>query len=147
MSDYGSVEGVAALVTTWTRGGEFFDADIVYDIEATNPSLTTVEDWLDTVSQLVNTALAQAYFETPVEDIYSPAIFGTLSLLVNANVADLVAARNNSGRFFSEAFQKTGVGYFAQIQADIQTWVDGHLDALQNGDIERIQRLFIVEDE
>ena len=46
---YGTTAGVAALARTWTVDGEFQNADACADIEGTNPTLDTVENWINQV--------------------------------------------------------------------------------------------------
>lgn len=128
MSDYGSVEGVADIATTWTRGGEFFDEDLVYNVEATNPPLATVTEWLETASAYMNAALKDAFFETPVTDDYTVS-FDVVNGQVNMLVADLVAARNNQGRFFLQTAEATrDLTNWAKIQKELQDWVNGNVE-------------------
>ena len=50
VDSYGTVEGVAALAHTWTTDDTFLDADPPYE-DATNPSLTSVINWIIQVSE------------------------------------------------------------------------------------------------
>lgn len=139
-SDYGTVEGVAAIATTWTRGGQFFDADIVYDIEATNPPLATVEVWLIACSAYMNAALKDAYFTTPVTDDY-PDSFAVISKQVEMLVADLVAGRNNQGRFYTEpidGFRSQKGANWSLIQQELIAWVNGNVEAFLAEEIPQI---------
>ncbi len=128
MSDYGTVEGVAAIASTWTRDGEFFDEDVIYDIPGTNPPLATVEAWLESMSALMNAALKDNYFQTPINEIY-PATLYPISLAavnqqVNTVVADLVAARNQQGRFFLQTVDVSrDLTNWANIQKELIDWV------------------------
>ena len=156
MSDYGSVTGVEALATPWTRLGHFYNEDIPLSVKPTNPPLSTVQDWLDSVSKFMNLALKEAYFVTPINQTISPDSFGAVSEYVNSLVTDLVAARNSRGRFFTDYEIKSRLTRFAQIQYDLSDWVtartegfraDGVLQAPLNAIRRDIPTLYIVEDE
>lgn len=142
---YGSVEGVAALATTWTEDGVFYDVDNVYLPEGTNPPLVTVEDWLDKCSAFMNLALMQEYFVTPVSVGTSPNAYAAISEYVNSLVADLVAARNSHGRFFTDAAQNSSLTRWAQIQKDLREWVAQNADALAADNVPQRDRSSIKE--
>jgi hypothetical protein len=128
MSDYGSVEGVAAIASTWTRGGEFFDADLVYNVSPTNPPLATVEAWLETMSAYMNAALMDAYFEIPLTDDFHVS-FVAVDQQVNMLVADLVAARNQQGRFFLQTAEVSrDITNWTKIQKELQDWVKSNVE-------------------
>lgn len=145
MADYGTVEGVEALATTYTENGVFVDPDPVYDVEGSNPPLTTVIDWLDSVSAFMNMALMEEYFIPPVELSVSPNSYKAISEYVNSLVADLVAARNSHGRFFTDAAQNSPMTRFAQIQKDLKEWVAQHADALAADNVPQRSRSSIKE--
>src|SRR5690349_10819511 len=96
---YGTVEGVAALAHTWTTNDTFLDEDL-YN-EATNPSLTTVINWINQVSAILNMALQKYGFVVPLTTDR-----GTLNAasIVEELTADLVAYANSKGRFLTEKF-------------------------------------------
>ena len=128
---YGSVEGVAAIASTWTRGGEFFDADLVYNVPATNPPLATVETWLLSMSAYMDAALKDAYFVTPLTEDFEVS-FEVVNQQVNMLVADLVAARNQQGRFFTERIDgyrsATQGANWSNIQVELIDWVKANAE-------------------
>lgn len=130
LSDYGTVEGVAALATTYTQDGEFVNVGDPYLPEGTNPPYDTVEEWLESVRAYMDLALMEAYFVTPVSVTVSPVAYRAISEYVNSLTADLVAARNSTGRFFTDAAQQSSLTRWAQIQKDLREWVAQHADAL-----------------
>lgn len=133
---YGSVDGVAALASTWTNNGEFLDADAYQN--GTNPPLAVVEAWLDSVCKYMNLALEQAWFVTPVDETQSPNAFGAIAEYVNSLTADLVAARNQQGRFFTDKAQESQLTRFAQIQKDLREWVAENADGLVADNVPQI---------
>jgi len=125
---YGSVEGVADLASTWTRGGAFFDADEVYSIKSTNPPLATVEAWLVTMSAYMDAALKDNFFVTPLTDDFEVS-FIAVNQQVNILVADLVAARNQKGRFFFQSVDGArDLTNWAKIQKELTDWVKGNVE-------------------
>lgn len=136
MSDYGSVEKVATHSSLWTLGGVFLDADIYQP--GTNPPLTDVEGWLDDVCHEMNMALKQAWFVTPISEITSPDSFGLVSNIVNSLVTDLVYARNDKGRFFTETALQSKLSRWAQIQKDVQNFVSARADGFVADNVQQI---------
>lgn len=68
----------------------------------TRPTLARVESFVDEVSAIVNSALAQAGFSIPVTQADAVKM---LSIFVNTEVASLVEGVNGSGRFGPNAKQ------------------------------------------
>ncbi len=86
---YGTLDGVAALAPrNANRGGAFDDT--------TRPTGAQVAAFIDQVSSIVNTMLAQHGFTTPVTDA---DVLPALRLFVNQEVAAMVEGVNGSGRF------------------------------------------------
>lgn len=109
---YGSAAGVAALSSMWTGGGEFKTT--------TKPTLAQVTEWLTQVSSLIDTAIADEGFTTPVTDTdLTPEI----NLLVNGIVKDLVDYSRKAGRFYSKQALDAGTSPFMTIDEEIQKWV------------------------
>jgi len=131
---YGSVGGVAGLARMWTDNGSFVDID-VYGEGGTNPTLATVTGWLDEVSGIMDVALANQGFATPITNVTA---LKAIAMLVNALVADLVNAANSSGRFFTERAVETGVSPLATIQRDVNAWVSDRTTALVNLGVPRL---------
>lgn len=144
-SDYGSIEGVAALATTWTQDGEFVETGNIYLPEGTNPPLETVEEWLTSVRSFMDLALMEQYFVIPVSSSVSPTAHRAISEYVNSLAADLVAARNSHGRFFTDAAQNSPLTRWAQIQKDLKEWVAEHADALAADNVPQRARSSIKE--
>lgn len=138
MPDYGTVEGVAAIASTWTRDGEFFDADLVYDIPATNPPLSTVEAWITSMSALMDAALKDNYFVTPLTDDFEVS-YAAVSNQCNVLVADLVAARNQSGRFFLQTVDASrDLTNWAKIQKELIDWVKSNVETFLSEEVPQI---------
>ena len=117
---YGSVAGVEALSAQWTDDGHFLDDDYPYLTGATNPSLSEVTDWLDTVSLSVDARLADEGFITPVD---VPAAVADLKLLVEGIVKDLADYSHGSGRYYSKRALESGTSPYITIDKEISGWV------------------------
>jgi len=127
---YGSAEGVAAFSGTWTNDGEFLDATVY--VAASNPTLTTVETWIDEVSAMLNTALGNYGFETPLTSSKSLLVAGAI---VNRLVSDLVDFARSKGRFLSSGFEKSGMSIFQALMNDLDAWVLVYAPGIEaNGD-------------
>ncbi len=74
-TSYGSIEEVAALVKRYTSSGVFVAAA---DASATRPTLEDVERFIDRISGLINTDLAQAGFNIPVTQPMAKAALSQL---------------------------------------------------------------------
>jgi len=117
---YGSASGVAGYVGVYTVSGAFSTATV--------PTLANVEAWIDQVSALLNTALAQRGFTVPLTQ--ADAVLAAKSL-VEQLVSDLAQAANSSGRFFSEGFLAKGVSNWAVIRSDISNWVETYASGFE----------------
>lgn len=117
---YGSVEGVAAYARVYTHNGQF---DVT-----TNPTHLTVINWLNQVSDLFNIALADAGFEVPVVQVDAVS---SITMMVEQLVADIAAAVNSSGRFFSERAIQTGTSIMGTIRREISDWVKVNASGLE----------------
>ncbi len=123
---YGTASGVAAYVGVFTASGSF--------TTATKPTLAQVEAWIDQVSALLNTALAQRGFTVPMTQV--DAVLAAKST-VEQLVSDLASAANSSGRFFSERFLEKGVSNWAIIRNDISAWVEEYASGLEELGVSR----------
>jgi hypothetical protein len=110
---YGSANGVAALCKRWTNSGVFDNTS--------NPTLATVNEWLEQVSSMIDIALSTSGFTAPVT---SASITPALNSFVNAMVTDLAGAANSSGRFYSDRMIDNGVSPLKVISKDIFGWID-----------------------
>jgi len=109
---YGSAAGVGALSALYSSSGTF--------TVSTTPTLAAVNNWLDEVSALLDTALEDEGFATPVT---TAAIVKELDLLVNGITVDLVNYSHNAGRFYTEQALKAGVSPFMTIDKEVHEWV------------------------
>jgi len=130
---YGTAAGVAALTPMYTDDGEFKDAG-ASDV-ATNPTLTQVEAWLDDVSKLMDTALAEEAFVTPVTDT---DIVPILDLYVEGIVHDLVHYSRKAGRFYSKRALDSGSSPFNTISTEIHDWVKMKANGFANLGLARL---------
>lgn len=137
---YGSPEQVADLATLWTDDGEFKDPDLVYDLPGTSPTLSTVELWLEQVSDLMDLALAQSGFRFPVTpdlSTYAEKAIRILDLKVSAFVADLVHLRHDTGRLFQERFRESGEDASSILERELNIWVSKRINSLEGFGIPR----------
>lgn len=133
-NSYGSVQGVAALARAWTNDGEFLDGDLYED--STNPSLTTVVDWIDQTSAILNTALAKYGFAVPITQ--ATAVMAAASI-VEQLVADMANYANSTGRFFSQRFIDSGYSVWRTIRNDIDAWVLEYAPGLESLGVPRTE--------
>ena len=131
---YGSPAGVAALAKTWTNNGEFIDPD-AYGEGGTPTTLAEVTEWLDQVSALMDTALAEQGFRVPVSHV---DVVKLLDLKVNALVADLVNLSHGKGRLLSDRIQQSGEAPSTILERELLAWVKGRINALEAYGIFRI---------
>ena len=130
---YGTVAGIAGLSKVWTKNGEYTAYNIYGN--CTNPTLEQVENWLDEVSSIVDLALANNGFVTPV---IADDVLPALSNYVQSLVADLCHAANSSGRFFTEKFIERGGSPMNVILKDVDNWVSGKSAGLDAMGVPRI---------
>jgi hypothetical protein len=119
---YGTAAQVAALarrLANATTGA--FDAN-------TNPTLATVESWIDTVSATLNVSLAGVGFSIPIAQEDAKAALA--SIVVEA-VADLAMFANNGGRFFTDQALARGVSPMKVIRSEMAQWVEDQADGLE----------------
>lgn len=129
---YGTVEGVAALAPTWTTDDTFLDADAYQD--GTNPTLTAVENWINQVSAVLNTALAKYGFVVPISTTRGQLVCASI---VEEIVADLVAYATSKGRFLTEKFTERGISVWRAIREDLDEWVLGYAPGLEQDGAQR----------
>jgi hypothetical protein len=91
-NSYGTVAKVEALTTRWTDGGTYKTT--------TQPTLVQVEGFIDDVSALVNTVLAQNGFTIPVSATTAPIANAALGLFVVMQAVALCDAAHYAGRFY-----------------------------------------------
>jgi len=109
---YGTAAGVGALSALYSDNGTF--------TASTRPTLTQVNTWLDSVSSLLDTALEDEGFTTPVT---TAAIVKEFNLLVEGIVNDLVNYSHSAGRFFTKKYLESGMSPFMTIDKELHEWV------------------------
>jgi hypothetical protein len=125
---YGSAVGVAALSALWATGaGGTFDVN-------SRPTLAQVNTWLDEVSKLLDTALNDQGFDTPVT---VTAVTGELGLLVNGVVKDLCDYSHGAGRFFTEKALDAGISPFMTVDKELHEWVKRKIVGLEKQGVPR----------
>jgi hypothetical protein len=129
---YGTVEGVAALAHTWTTDDTFLDADAYQD--GTPTSLTTVINWINQVSAILNTALAKHGFVVPISSTRGKLVADSI---VEELVADLVAYSNSKGRFLTEKFKESGLSVWRAIRNDLDAWILEYAPGLEQDGADR----------
>lgn len=129
---YGTPEGVAALAMTWTNQGSWLNDDVY--IDATNPSLTSVVNWIDQISAILNTALANYGFVVPLTE---PKAVLAATSIVESIVSDIARYVNQKGRFFSDKFQDSGKSIWESIREDLDAWVKIYAPGLELNGAER----------
>lgn len=131
---YGTVAGVAAYCGPYTKNG-------VFD-STTTPTITTVENWLTQVSDMLNTALAIQGFTNPLTETKS---VNAATAIVEQLVSDLAKGAHNTGRFFSENALKSGVSFWRMITRDLNDWVEQYAPGLEeNGAARGDANLFAI---
>lgn len=118
---YGTPEGVAALAPLTThKSGEYIDPDVYTENDVINPSLSTVVSWIDEVSAMLNSALENHGFATPLTVPKSV-------LMAASVVQEIVAARalfvNNKGRFFVDKAKGDIPSIIGVIAKELDEWV------------------------
>jgi hypothetical protein len=113
-NSYGSVTGVGALVPRWSGAATDFAA-------TTRPTLAQVEGWIDQISAILNSILAQVGFTIPVSQA---TVKSALGFFVNEEVAAIVEGVNGSGRFGPTAKAMGKQGRFALILGDVEAFLE-----------------------
>jgi hypothetical protein len=121
-NSYGTAAQVAALTPRYTKAGEF-KAD-----GTTNPTLATVEGWIDSASATINVCLAAAGFSIPVTQADAKA---AVAQVVVEAVADLCHYANSSGRFYTERALERGVAPMKVLRQEMADWVEAQADGLE----------------
>ena len=119
-NSYGTVAQVAALTRRYTDNGSY--------VHNTNPTVATVEAWINSVSATLNVSLAAAGFKIPITQ--TDAAAACAALVVEAT-ADLCHAANSTGRFFTKAALERGVSPLMAIRKEMDAWVEAQADGLE----------------
>ncbi len=125
-TSYGSIEEVAALVPRYTNT----DGNWIAKAEsgATRPTLEDVERYVDRVSGLINTYLAQEGFNVPVSEPIAKAALDDLAITFSV---ELCHVSNSAGRFFTDR-QLRKFSPLQVIRDEIAMWITSHAAGLEN---------------
>jgi len=126
-NSYGTAADVAALADLYTNDLGAFGVTTI-------PTLAHVENWIDQISGIMNTALAGQGFDVPVTQ--SDAVLAIESFIVEA-VVDLTHAANSSGRYFTAQALERGISAMASIRKQILDWVSMFAEGLESLGAER----------
>lgn len=127
-SSYGSVAEVEALVKKYTTEGSF---DTV-----SHPTLAQVEVFIDKVSAIANTFLAEQGFTIPVSQVSAKL---ALDEFVDQIAAALCEEANSAGRFYTETLADQGT--FNVIREDAEAFIIQHAQGLEDLGAERTRDL------
>ena len=115
-NSYGTAAGVAGLTPRYANTSATFDG-------TTRPTLTQVEAYIDQVSGIVNSYLAQEGFSVPITQA---DVTLALTMFVQEEVAAIVEGINNAGRFGPTTKAPGKRGRFAVITEDVKAFVEGN---------------------
>ena len=118
-NSYGSTLGVAALVPKWASGS----GDSANFTTTTRPTLAQVESWIDSVSGMINSILAEAGFRVPVTD---DDVKDSLDFFVNEEVASIAEGVNGNGRFGPTSKTLGKRGRFAILLDEVKMFVEAN---------------------
>jgi len=118
---YGTADEVAALARAFSDDGHWIDPVEDYSIAGTNPTLSTVEAWLDNISAQMDIALGTNWFVTPVNSITQAQAYKAISQYVCGLVADMCYLANGVEREVSP---------LGKILQDLTKWVSQNADGL-----------------
>jgi len=120
-NSYGSAADVAALTDLYT------DATTKLYTSSTIPTLNQVENWINEISALINTALAGAGFIIPINQV--DAVLAIKGFVIEA-ATDLAHAANSAGRYFTDTALERGITPRAAIRKSVLEWVETFADGL-----------------
>lgn len=131
-NSYGSVEEVAALVQRYTNNGAFEGS--------TRPTEAQVEKFIDRVSAIVNTLLAEQGFAIPVDEADPKLV---LDDFVVAQAVQLCHAANGAGPYApgSEELRASRRSPFEIITREAASFIEDHADGLEALGADRTRRL------
>lgn len=115
-NSYGTLAGVGALVPKFSGdAGDFGETD--------RPSGVSVENWIDGISGMVNSTLAQEGFAVPVTQA---DVVEALRMFVEQEVVDLVYGINGSGRFGPTSKQTQRMSRWKILTDDVMSFVSAN---------------------
>lgn len=113
MASYGNALGVGGYCRNLASSGAF--------TTSTNPSVGTVETWLEQISAMLDSALAVKGFVVPMTN---PNAVNAAAVIVEQIVADMAKGANSTGRFFADKALESGRSMWAMIAEDMLAWVE-----------------------
>lgn len=116
---YGTPDGVAGRARIWADDGHWVDPVPEYEVRGTNPTLTTVSNWLDQLSATMDLALQSSWFNTPAVEVVSPAAYASIVNYVESIAADM--AHNANG-------MNKEIPPIGKIMKDMMAWVEANED-------------------
>lgn len=119
-NSYGSVLGVAGLVPRYTVSSTFDTT--------TRPTLTQVESYIDSVSGIINSMLAQSGFAIPITN---DSVKDALDLFVNDEVGSIAEGINGAGRFGPRATDGVIPNRFKLLFEDVKLFIMGNADGFE----------------
>lgn len=123
---YGNATGVGAYCRNLTASGVF--------TSSTNPTLSSIENWLDQLSAMLDSALSVQGFVVPLEN--GEAV-NAASVIIEQLVADMAKGANSTGRFFAEKTLNNGMSMWKMIADDLLAWVNMMAPGLEEMGAER----------
>ena len=115
MADYGTTDDVAALAPRYADGTGVFTV-------STRPTLAQVTTFLNQVSSMLNSVLAEEGFTVPITDA---GVTPMLDAFANQEVAELVEGVNGSGRFGPKS-EGGETSRFSVLNADVRGFIKGN---------------------
>src|SRR3972149_2434748 len=110
-NSYGSIAGVQALVPNYNL------------TSGTRPTIAQAESWIDSISGILNSILAEAGFTVPVTD---DDVKDALDFFINQEVASICEGVNGSGRFGPTSKAVGKQGRFSLMLEDVKAFVEGN---------------------
>ena len=127
---YGTPEEVAALARLWTQDGEWVDPDDYAEERGTNPTLTTVNLWLDQLSSQMDLCLQTNWFVVPVDPDDSPTAHAAIAQYIVELAAGLARSANG---------QEGGVSTGRQAK-DMCAWVASNADGFVKDGVQQVEQ-------
>lgn len=118
---YGTAAGVAALDKLYTGGGTY--------TTTSSPTLAQVNEWLDEISNMLDTALANEGFQVPVT---VAGVTSEFRMIVQGIVKDLVNASHSAGRFFTEKALESNQSWMTTIRKELVDYVTANAVGFEN---------------
>jgi hypothetical protein len=116
---YGTQAGVIGIVPKYAQNGAFNST--------TRPNATQVARWISQISNILDTALEEFGFSTPVT---AAEVVEMCDFFVEAEVASMVEGHNGSGRF-GPTDKKSGGRWPLAILKDAREWIEANAAGIE----------------